>query len=102
MLTLDNDGPVSSIDDLFHEDVASFVSRPLSLPNVLIAEVPEDVLGNVLELESRQIVQDRHRVHSNCTIWVVNTFFWFVRCLDYSSNPGPTVNESGAQGSWLC
>jgi hypothetical protein len=72
------------------------------LPNVLVAKIPEDILENVLELESRETVQDRHRVHSKCTIYVVNTFIWSVEYPDYSSNPGSTVNESGAQGNWLC
>jgi hypothetical protein len=56
VLAFDDDRPSGAVDDLFHEDVPAFVGRALGLADVLVAEIPEHVLHEVLELEPREIV----------------------------------------------
>ncbi len=60
VLALDDDRPSRPIDDLLHDDVPPLVGRPLCLADVFVAEVPEDVLDQVFELESREVVQYSH------------------------------------------
>jgi hypothetical protein len=56
VLALDDDRPPGAVDDLLHEDVSALVGRALGLADVLVAEIPEHVLHEVLELESREVV----------------------------------------------
>jgi hypothetical protein len=51
VLTLDDDRPPRSVDDLLHKHIPPLISRALSLPHVLVAEVPEDVLHQVFEFK---------------------------------------------------
>jgi len=51
VLALHDDRAPGAVDDLLHNDVAALVGRPLCLADVLEAEVAEDVLHHVLELE---------------------------------------------------
>jgi len=60
VLALDDDRPWRAVDDLLHDDVAPLVGRPLGLADVFVAEVPEDILHQVLELEPREVVQYSH------------------------------------------
>ncbi|EMA72775.1 hypothetical protein C462_00042 [Halorubrum distributum JCM 13916] len=56
VFTLDDDGASCTVDDIFYNDIATLVGCLLSLPYVLVAEVAEDILYDVLELESREFV----------------------------------------------
>jgi hypothetical protein len=56
VLTLDDDRAAGTVDNLLHDDVAALVGRPLSLADVLVAEVAE----HVLELKPRELVQYSH------------------------------------------
>mgnify|MGYP000342024115 FL=1 len=57
VLALDDDRTPGPVDDLLHQDVATLVGRLLGLPDVLVAEITEDIFHQVLELESREVVQ---------------------------------------------
>ncbi len=48
------------VDDLLHQYVSTLVGRSFSLTNVLVAEVAEHVPHQILELDSREVVQDSH------------------------------------------
>jgi len=48
---LDDDRAPGAVDDFLHDDVATLVSRAVGLADVLVAEIAEDVLYHVLELE---------------------------------------------------
>jgi len=60
VFALDDDASPGSVDDLFHQNVTPLVGRPFGLPHVLVAEIPKDVLGDVLELESGEVVENGH------------------------------------------
>jgi len=64
VLTLNDDCTTGAVDDLFHDDVTPLVGRPLGLPDILVAEVSEDVFHHVLKLESGEVVQYSHSVPS--------------------------------------
>jgi hypothetical protein len=56
VLAFDDDRPSRPVDDFLHQDVPPLVSRPRGLADVLVAEVPEYVRHQSLELESREAV----------------------------------------------
>jgi hypothetical protein len=60
VFTFDDDRSACPVDNLFHEDVSAFVSCPLSLPNVLVPEIPEYVFHHVFELEPGQVIENGH------------------------------------------
>ena len=62
VLTLHDDPSSLAVHYLLHQDVTPFVTRPHRLPDVLVAQLPEDVLHQILELEARELVQQRHRL----------------------------------------
>jgi len=51
VLALDDNRTPGAVDDFLHDDVATLVSRAVGLADVLVAEIAEDVLYHVLELE---------------------------------------------------
>jgi len=57
VLTLDDDGSASAVDDLPHQNITALVGRSGCLADVFVSEVPEDVLHQILELESGELVE---------------------------------------------
>ncbi|GGL21622.1 hypothetical protein GCM10009037_01150 [Halarchaeum grantii] len=56
VLALDDDPAALAVHALLHQDVPALVGSTGGLVDVLVAEVPEDVLHHVLELEPRELV----------------------------------------------
>jgi hypothetical protein len=54
MLAFDNDSTACPIDDLLHQYVAAFVSSAVSLADIFIPKVSEDILNDIFKLKSRE------------------------------------------------
>jgi hypothetical protein len=56
VFAFDDDRTAGAIDYFLHEDISTLVGPPISLADVLVAEVPENILNDILKLESREVV----------------------------------------------
>jgi len=56
VFALNDDRTASAIDNLLHQNISALIGPPVGLPNVLVAKIPEDILNDILEFESREII----------------------------------------------
>jgi len=77
VFAFNDDRTASPIDNLFHQHVASLIGSPVGLPDVLVAKVPEDILNDIFEFESREVIQYRHAVYIWSISIVLSTVFGY-------------------------